>query len=433
VNAQTHAARRARVSERIGPHAALVLPAAPERTRSNDTHYRYRPDSDLYYLTGFAEPGAVLVLRPGHATPLVLFVRPKDRDLETWNGPRAGVPGAVESFGADAAFPIAELGKELPKLLDGVTDLYYTVGRDLDFDPEIQRALAQLRAGERRGSRAPERLCDGRAMVAELRMCKEPGELDHLRRALAITDEAHRAAMRASRAGTHEYELEALVDYTFRRRGGTGPGYGTIVASGANATILHWVQNDGRLEDGQLVLVDAGCELDYYTADVTRTWPVGGRFTPAARALYDVVLDVQERAVAMVRPGITVDDIHRATVEWLVDGARSLGLLSGDTETILREETYRRVYMHRTNHWLGLDVHDVGAYNPGGTARPLGPGMVITVEPGLYVAADDVDSPAEYRGLGVRIEDDVLVTATGHEVLTAAIPKRPDDLISACS
>ncbi len=423
-----HAARRARVAERIGPDAVLLVPSAPERVRSNDTHHRYRPSSDLYYLTGFREPGALLVLRPGSPTPFTLLVRPRDPERETWDGPRAGVEGARERFGADAAHPIAELASKLPELLDGATDVYAPLARDAAFDAELARSLEYLRASHRRGKHAPERISDATTLLAELRIHKDADELATLRRAVQLTDEAHRAAMRAARPGAWEYELEALVDYTFRKGGATGAGYGTIVATGAHATTLHWVENDGRLEAGELCLLDAGAEVDFYTADVTRTFPVGGRFAAPARRLYDAVLAVQERAVAMVRPGVTLEDIHQATLEGLVEAALRLGLVVGEAQAILKQESYKRVYPHRTSHWLGLDVHDVGWYHRRGQARRLEAGMVITVEPGLYVRADDTEAPAELRGMGVRIEDDVLVTAAGHDVLTAAIPKRPEEI-----
>ena len=420
------AARRARVAERLGKDGVLLVPSAPERVRSNDTHHRYRPSSDLFYLTGFREPGALLVLRPGSATPFTLFVRPSDPERETWDGPRAGVEGAREEVGADAAHPIAELASRLPDLLDAAAEIHAPIARDPAFEAELARALEYLRASHRRGKYAPERISDATTLLAELRILKDADELATLRRAVALTDEAHRAAMRAASPGVWEYELEALVDYTFRKGGGTGAGYGTIVATGAHATTLHWVENDGRLQDGELCLLDAGAEVDFYTADVTRTFPVGGRFSAPARRLYDAVLAVQERAVAMVRPGVTLEEIHEATVAGLVDAALRLDLCKGDAAAIIKDESYKRVYPHRTSHWLGLDVHDVGWYHRRGEARRLEPGMVITVEPGLYVRADDAEAPAELRGMGVRIEDDVLVTATGHEVLTAAIPKHAD-------
>jgi Xaa-Pro aminopeptidase len=426
-----HATRRARLMELLGPRAALVLASAPERLRNGDTDYKFRQDSDILYLTGFAEPGATLVLRPGHAeTPFVMFVRPRDPAAETWTGRRAGVEGATRDYGADAAFPASELDAKLPELLAGAEELHFPFGREPSLDATVSRALARLRAGERRGRRAPVRLVDARVSVHELRLVKSPDEVAVQRRAAAITAEAHTAAMRAARPGVNEGEIEALIDYTFRRRGGTGPGYPTIVGGGVNATILHYVENNAPLAAGQLLLVDAGCEVDGYTADVTRTFPVGGRFSEPQRRLYEVVLETQLAAIEAVKPGATIDAIHEQVLVGLTRGLVGLGLLEGrvdDVPKLVADGAYRPFYMHRTSHWLGMDVHDVGFYSEEGVARPLTPGMVLTIEPGLYVNAD-ADVPAEYRGLGVRIEDDLLVTPTGHENLTLATPKSVRDL-----
>jgi Xaa-Pro aminopeptidase len=418
-----YAARRARLMELLGPRAALILASAPERLRNGDTDYKFRQDSDLLYLTGFAEPGTTLVLRPGHPeTPFVLFVRPRDPAAETWTGRRAGVEGAVSEHGADAAFPAGELDAKLPEILSGVEELHFPFGREPALDATVSRVLARLRTSERRGRRAPTRLVDARLSVHELRLVKSPDEVAVQRRAAAITAEAHAAAMRAARPGVNEGEIEALIDYTFRRRGGTGPGYPTIVGGGVNATILHYVENNAPLAAGQLLLVDAGCEVDGYTADVTRTFPVGGRFGAAQRRLYEVVLETQVAAIEAVKPGATIDGIHEQVLVGLTRGLVSLGLLSGDVPKLVEDGAYKPYYMHRTSHWLGMDVHDVGFYSEEGVARPLLPGMVLTIEPGLYVNAD-ADAPPEYRGLGVRIEDDILVTASGHDNLTHETPK----------
>ncbi|HEY2729557.1 MAG TPA: aminopeptidase P N-terminal domain-containing protein [Polyangia bacterium] len=426
-----HAARRGRLMELLGPRAALVLSSAPERLRNGDTDYKFRQDSDILYLTGFNEPGTTLVLRPGHAeTPFVMFVRPRDPAAETWTGRRAGVEGAVRDFGADAAFPAGEVDAKLPEILAGAEDLHFPFGRDAGLDATVSRALARLRAGERRGRRAPVRLVDARLSVHELRLVKSPDEVAVQRRAAAITAEAHTAAMRAARPGVNEGELEALIDYTFRRRGGAGPGYPTIVGGGANATILHYVENNAPLVHGELVLVDAGCEVDGYTADVTRTFPVGARFSEPQRRLYETVLEAQLAAIEAVKPGATIDAIHEQVLTNLTRGLVALGLLPGtadDVPKLVETGAYKPFYMHRTSHWLGMDVHDVGFYSEDGVARPLAPGMVLTIEPGLYVAADAA-GPPEYRGLGVRIEDDILVTTVGHENLTAETPKSVADL-----
>jgi Xaa-Pro aminopeptidase len=426
-----NAARRARLMELLGPRAALVLASSPERLRNGDTDYKFRQDSDILYLTGFAEPGTTLVLRPSHPeTPFVMFVRPRDPAAETWTGRRAGIEGAVRDFGADAAFPASELDAKLPEILAGVEELHFPFGREPALDAVVSRALARLRAGERRGRRAPVRLVDARLSVHELRLVKAPEEVTVQRRAAAITAEAHTAAMRAARPGVNEGEIEALIDYTFRRRGGTGPGYPTIVGGGVNATILHYVENNATLAAGQLLLVDAGCEVDGYTADVTRTFPVGGRFSEPQRRLYETVLEAQLGAIEAVKPGATIDAIHEQVLVGLTRGLVTLGLLEGrvdDVPRLVEDGAYKPFYMHRTSHWLGMDVHDVGFYSSEGIARPLAPGMVLTIEPGLYVAAD-APVPPEFRGLGVRIEDDILVTPTGHDNLTHETPKSVSEI-----
>jgi Xaa-Pro aminopeptidase len=422
------ASRRARLMELLGPRAALVLASAPERLRNGDTDYKFRQDSDILYLTGFAEPGTTVVLRPGHPeTPFVMFVRPRDPAAETWTGRRAGLEGAVRDYGANAAFPAGELDAKLPEVLAGAEELHFPFAREPSLDATVSRVLARLRGMERRGRRAPVRLVDARLTVHELRLVKTPDEVALQRRAGAITAEAHTAAMSAARPGVNEGEIEALIDYTFRRRGGTGPGYPTIVGGGVNATILHYVENSAPLAAGQLLLVDAGCEVDGYTADVTRTFPVGGRFTEPQRRLYEAVLETQLAAIEAVKPGATIDAIHEQVVATLTSRLVALGLLTGDVGALVESGAYRPYYMHRTSHWLGMDVHDVGFYSEEGVARPLVPGMVLTIEPGLYVNAD-ADVPAEYRGLGVRIEDDILVTATGHDNLTHDTPKSVSEI-----
>ena len=419
---EPYATRRARLMERLGSNAGLLLLSPPERLRNGDAHYKYRQDSDILYLTGFAEPGAAVLLRPGHATPFVLFVRPRDPAAETWTGRRAGVEGAVNVFGANASFSSAELDEKLADIVAGAEEIHYPFGRDPEQDAAVGRLLGRLRAGERRGRRAPVRLVDARVTLHEMRLLKSPGEIATLRRAAEITAEAHMAAMLSARDGGSEREIEALIDYTFRKSGGTGPGYGTIVGAGANATILHYVENASPLKRGNLLLIDAGCEVDGYTADVTRTFPVGARFSDPQRRFYEAVLETQQAAIEMVRPGVTLDQIHEAVVAQLTANLVRLGILSGEPAKLVEEGAFKPYYMHRTSHWLGLDVHDVGFYSENGAARPLAPGMVLTIEPGLYVG-EGAASPPEYRGLGVRIEDDILVTASGYENLTAATPK----------
>src|SRR4051812_23569520 len=405
-----HADRRARLAELLGPRAALVLASPAEQLRNGDVHYKFRQDSDILYLTGFEEPGAVVVFRPDHPrTPFVMFVRPRNPSEETWTGRRAGVEGAVARFGADAAFPAGELEARVLELLGGVDDVHFCFGRDEEWDARVLRLLGKMRGAERRGARAPVRLVDARLTLHEMRLIKSHDEIATLRRAADITAEAHTGAMRAARGGVGEHEIEALIDYTFRRRGGTGAGYPSIVGGGANAVILHYVENSASLADGQLLLVDAGCEVDGFTADVTRTFPIGRRFSPPQRRVYEAVLEVQQAAIEAVRPGATLDAIHTQVVEGLTARMVDLGLLQGDVATLVADQAFKAYYMHRTSHWLGLDVHDVGFYSVEGTARGLQPGMVLTIEPGLYIAPDATTAPADLRGIGVRIEDDILV------------------------
>jgi Xaa-Pro aminopeptidase len=426
------AARRDAYMQAIGPTGIAVVRSLPERLRNGDAYHPFRQLSDLVYLTGFIEPETTLILRPGHDTErIVMFVRPRDPDMEVWDGRRAGIDGAKAIYGADAAYPAAELPAKLGELLANHEELHYAVGLDDEMDLLITRAIAKLRKTEKRGKRPPRAIVDPRAALHELRLHKRPEELHALRKAAEISSEAHVLAMRAGKPGVFEHELEALINYTFRRHGGAGPGYATIVGAGENATILHYIENKCAIADGDLVLVDAGCEYNHYTADITRTWPASGKFSPIQRRVYQIVLDTQIEAVAMVKPGITIDDVHNHCVRRLTEGMIELGLLGGSADDRIADQTYRKFFMHGTSHWLGLDVHDVGAYTQGGKARPLEPGMVITVEPGLYVASDAPDVPPELRGIGIRIEDDVAVTPGGHDVLTASCPKKIEDIEAA--
>jgi Xaa-Pro aminopeptidase len=427
------AARRDAYMQAIGPSAVAVVRSLPERLRNGDSFHPFRQLSDLVYLTGFLEPDTTLVLRPGHDTErVVMFVRPRDPELETWDGRRAGIDGAKAIYGADAAYPAAELPQKLMELIANHEELHFAVGLDDEMDLMITRAIAKLRKTEKRGKRPPRAIVDPRVALHELRLHKRPEELAALRKASEISAEAHVLAMRAGKPGVFEHELEALINYTFRRQGGAGPGYATIVGAGENATILHYIENKCAIGDGDLVLVDAGCEYNHYTADITRTWPANGKFTAIQRRVYQIVLDTQVEAVAMVKPGVTIDEIHNHCVRRLTEGMIELGLLGGSADDRVTDQSYRKFYMHGTSHWLGLDVHDVGAYTRDGKARPLEAGMVITVEPGLYVASDAPDVPPELRGIGIRIEDDVVVTQTGHDVLTAACPKKIEDIEAAC-
>jgi len=416
-----HAERRRRLAAAIGEGVA-VIPTAPERPRNRDSHYPYRYDSYFYYLTGFQEPDAVLVLAGGAEPRALLYCREKNPERETWDGFRHGPEGARERFGFDAAHPIGALDEAMPALIAGRPALWYPVGADAEWDARAMRWLNAVRAGARAGLAAPQTLHDVRAPLDEMRLVKDAGELALMRRAAAISAAAHRRAMLAARPGRREHEVEAELLHEFRASGAQFPAYSPIVAGGASACILHYVQNDAPLADGTLLLIDAGCELDGYAADITRTFPVNGRFGGAQREVYEIVLAAQRAALDKVRAGASFIDPHDAAVRVLAQGMLDLKLLAGSLDEALEKETYKRFYMHRTGHWLGLDVHDAGDYKRAGAWRALEPGMTLTVEPGLYIrAADDV--PARLRDIGVRIEDDVLVTAGGCEVLTAAAPK----------
>ena len=417
----------------MGPNSAALITSSPEHLRNGDAHYGYRQNSDLYYLTGFAEPEATVILRPDAKEKFALFVRAKDPKKEIWDGRRAGVEGARSDYGADLAYASSDLKREIKKLIANVDDLYYELGVNPVYDQLLMEVLVDLRQQERRGVRPPKRIVDPRFSLHELRLRKGEEELAVLRKAADLTAQAHVASMKAAAPGINENEISALIDYTFRKQGGTGPGYSSIVGGGANATILHYIENNDELRDGELLLIDAGCEFGFYTADVTRTFPINGRFSPAQKRCYEIVLDAQEQALAMTRPGVTIDQLHERCVEVLTAGMISLGLLQGSVEECVAEGSYKRFYMHRTSHWLGLDVHDVGLYyDSEGKARPLEAGMVITMEPGLYIDSSAEDIPEEYRGIGIRIEDDILVTAEGYENLTAMVPKTVDEVEAAC-
>jgi Xaa-Pro aminopeptidase len=413
------------------PSAVAVFAAAPVFIRNNDVEHEYRQDSDFFYLSGFDEPESVLVL-DALERKTTLFVRPRDPDREVWDGPRAGVDGARERYGAHEAFPIAELDSKLPDLLQNRRRLYYRLAKDRAFDERVFGALDRVRARHRKGVTPPSEIVDPGSVLHEMRLRKSLSEIEAMRHASSITREAHEAAMAGARPGMHEYEVEALLLDTFRRRGSERPAYGSIVGSGPNACVLHYRKNDRRVEAGDLMLIDAGCEFAYYASDVTRTFPVGRAFSREQQAVYELVLEAQLAGIAATRPGTTLDAIHGLTVEILTRGLVRLGLLSGEAEKLVETDAYKRFYMHRTSHWLGMDVHDVGPYFVDGKPRSLEPGMVLTIEPGLYIAPGDTTVPAEWRGIGVRIEDDVLVTSSGPEVLTAGIPKTVDEVHRAC-
>ncbi len=422
-NPDLFAENRARFFGALGVDAALLF-GAPHFLRNGDAEFRYRQNSDVYYLTGWEEPEVVVLIRPGAEQPFTMFVQPRNAALEVWTGRRLGPEGAVSRYGADAAYPYSELAERLPDLLQGYRNLHYRFAEDADRDQLLIGALTKARRTARKnGLDVPDAFFDPSRVLHELRLRKHPMELERLDRAAEITCAAHVAAMRMTRPGVHEYELEALIDGTFRRMGGEGPGYTTIVGGGVNATVLHYIDNGSELKDGDLVCVDAGCEFGFYTADVTRTWPVNGRFTSAQKELYQIVLDAQLAAIEATQPGNPLRGIHDRATQVLTEGMVRIGLLEGEVMDLIAEDKQKRWYMHGTSHWLGLDVHDVGAYYKEGESRLLEDGMVLTIEPGLYIPADAEDAPERFRGIGIRIEDDVLVTSDGNRVLTAGVPK----------
>jgi Xaa-Pro aminopeptidase len=416
------------------PGGVAVLPSAPVAIRNNDVEHEYRQDSDFYYLTGFVEPESVLVLatdHPDHRS--VLFVRPRDPDREVWDGARAGVDGAVRDFGVDAAFPISELAQRLPDYLQNHEKLLYRLGKDRAFDEKMLAALDATRARSRRAISWPTQIVDTASLVHEMRLFKSKEEVSTMQRAAAITRDAHIAAMQLAKPGRYEYEVEAALRQVFRKNGSERPAYAPIVGSGPNATVLHYRQNDRRMDAGDLLLIDAGCEYGYYASDVTRTFPVSGKFSAPQEGIYRIVLDAQLAAIEATRPGATLEQIHDQALLVIIDGLIARGLLPDDRQKVVDEHLYRPFYMHRTSHWLGMDVHDVGAYFRDQKPRPLEAGMVITVEPGIYIGAGNALVPPEYRGIGVRIEDDVLVTEGGQLNLTADIPKSVSELERACA
>lgn len=422
------AARRERFMRRMGSGVAVLF-SPPVRHRNGDVDYDYRQSSDIYYLTGFAEPECVVVLAPDRQEGrFVLFVRPKDKEKEIWSGRRTGVDAAKAEYGADQSFPIAGLDEELPKIVENAPKLHVRLGFERDQDDIVFRALRKVREKIRLGARCPGVIVDPHVDLADMRLFKSPEELALLRRACEISCTAHLLAIRDVRPGMHEYALQAILEGEFRRQGARRNGYPCIVGAGDNATILHYNENDSRVRDGSLVLVDAGAELDYYTADITRTFPANGKFSPAQRRIYQLVLDAQKAGLATVKTGNRFIAPHDAGLSVLIDGLLELGLLKGSKEEILEKETYKTYFMHKTSHWLGMDVHDVGDYRIHGEWRGFEPGMVLTVEPGIYIAEGCEQAPREYWGIGVRIEDDVLVTSSGCEILSAHVPKEIDEI-----
>jgi Xaa-Pro aminopeptidase len=418
---ETFRRRRERLMREVG-RGVVVVPTAPERPRNRDSHYPYRFDSYFYYLTGFREPESVLVLVAGEQPRTILFARERDPEREIWDGFRYGPEGAREAFGFDEAFPVAALDERMPLLLADQPALHMHLGADPDWDARAVGWINKVRAQARSGVVAPAAINDVRVTLDEMRLIKDEAEIALMRRAADIAAAAHVRAMRSARPGMREYEVEAELLHEFRRRGAQAPAYSPIVAAGANACVLHYVENDAALRHGELLLIDAGCELDGYASDITRSFPVNGRYSGEQKAVYELVLAAQAAAMAQVRPGSSWDAPHEAAVKVLAQGFVDLGLCNGSVDAVIASGDYKRFYMHRTGHWLGMDVHDAGDYKRERHWRPLAPGMTLTVEPGCYIRpAENV--PERFWNIGVRIEDDVLVTEGGCEVLTVAAPK----------
>ena len=422
---------------RIDKNSVAIIPAAREAVRSHDTNYRYRQNSDFFYLTGFEEPDAIAVITPSKDKKITMFVRPRDPEREIWDGYRAGVEGAVRDYSADQAFPIGDFDEKLPEILDGPDVLYYAFGHSTpEMDQKIIQQLTLMRETNRRPLEPPATIVDPTTILHEMRVFKNEEEVEIMQRAADIAAEAHVEAMKAVRPGMKEYEVEALIEAVFRRQGALGPSYTSIIGSGANATVLHYITNQDTLKDGDLLLVDAGAEYKGYASDITRTFPINGKFSQAQREIYDLVLKTQKSCVDMVRPGVRLEDLKTHSVQMLTEGMVELGLLKGDPAKLIEEKKYMQFYMHNLGHFLGIDVHDAGRYYFNGESRPAEPGMVMTIEPGLYISPDtsripegfNQDIPKQYLGIGVRIEDDVLVTENGARVLTDKVPKDADEI-----
>lgn len=414
--------RRARLFQHMTANSVAIIPAAVEVTRSRDTEFPFRQDSDFFYLTQFPEPDAVLVMVKREQQQAILFCRPKDKLMEIWTGRRFGEEAAKAQFAFDIAHSVDILDDELINLVSGCSTLYFAQGNYEGFDQKVWQVLNTLRANPKKGWRAPQTIVDVRTLIHEMRLFKSAAELDVMAKAGAISAEGHKRAMRFAKPGATEYQLEAEIHHHYAMAGARYPAYGTIVGGGDNANILHYTENSAELNDGDLVLIDSGCELEGYAADITRTFPVNGKFSPAQRDVYNLVLKAQLAALDMVKPGNSLKQIADHVVEVLTQGLVELGILTGDCQTLIEQGAYKDYYMHGLGHWLGLDVHDVGDYKKDEKDRPLEPGMVLTIEPGLYIA-NDSQAPEHYRGIGVRIEDDVVVTPEGHINLTKDAPK----------
>jgi Xaa-Pro aminopeptidase len=415
---------------------AIIVPAGHLATRNHDVDFEFRQQSAFWYLTGFGEPDAVAVFRPGNSEPYTLFILPRDPKLETWTGLRAGVEAAKERFGADVAFSTADLEKELPKLIANYDKVYYTVGMDRKLDAFLIDLAIKRRRTAPRGDKALTALVDPMPVIDQMRLIKSEMEIECLQKAIDITVAGFEKAFSKTMPGTYEFEVQADMELEFRRQGSPRNGYPSIVASGHNSCILHYISNRDRMNDGDLLLIDAGAEYEYYSADITRTWPVNGKFTPDQKDIYELVLAANEAGIDVAKPGNGAMDVHDAALRVLTQGLLDFGVLKGEIDKIITDRGFLPYYMHGTSHWLGLDVHDSGIYRTGGRTGPsikLEPGMVLTVEPGLYFSSFAEDAPERFKGIGIRTEDDILITADGNRVMTSAAPKSVDEIEAAAS
>ena len=424
IDKKEFAKRRIRLMADMEPNSIAIIPSATETIRNNDVHHSFRQDSDFYYLTGFDEPDSVAVIAPGRAHgEFILFCRERDKTRELWDGYRAGPEGAIKDFGADDGFPISDIDDILPGLIEGKSRVYYAMGRHKSFDEQVMAWVNSIRANARQGAQPPGEFVDLDHLLHDLRLYKSAAEAKMMLEAGCISARGHVRAMQYVKPGMYEYELEAEILHEFAKSGARLPAYSSIVGGGKNACVLHYIENNQKLKSGDLVLIDAGCELDYYAGDITRTFPISGKFSEPQKALYTIVLEAQLAAIDKVTVGNHWNDPHDATVQCIVEGLVDLGILSGSVENNIQSEAYKKYYMHRAGHWLGMDVHDVGDYKVGGQWRELEMGMAMTIEPGIYIPSDDTSVAEQYRGIGIRIEDDVLLTKNGCKILTDGVPK----------
>ena len=432
IKVKEYKSRRRSFMNQMGKNAIAIIPAAKEATRSRDTQYTFRQDSDFSYLTGFPETEATAVLVPGRPQgEFILFCRDKNLQKEIWDGYREGPAGARENYGADDAFPIEDMDDILPGLIEGREKVFFSVAKHPDLDKQLYQWLKHIRAQSRTGASAPGEIVDPDHLLHEMRLIKSASELKVMRNAAKISAQAHCRAMQAARPGMHEYELQAEIEYHFAREGAIAPAYNSIVGSGANACILHYTENRKKMEDGDLVLIDAGAEYLGYAADITRTFPVNGRFSPEQRAIYEIVLDAQEAAIDACRPRSRFNEPHEESVRVITKGLKNLGLLEGRVDSLIKKRAYFDFYMHRAGHWIGMDVHDVGEYKVDGSDsawREFEAGMVTTIEPGIYIQPDNKNVDKKWRGIGIRIEDDILIRKDGNEVLTGGVPKTVEEI-----